>query len=116
MQAGEGAVGHAIRTRTPVLIVDGAATDARVQHPVLAREHWPAVLDTVTAFLDHGGSVEGTARALFVHPNTVRYRLRRAAEITGLSVTDPRQGYTCRVALTLGRLSTTGSASQAGED
>ncbi len=62
-------------------------------------------LDTVSAYLDHGGSIEGTARAMFVHPNTVRYRLRRSAEITGLSVTEPRQAYTCRVALTLGRLS-----------
>jgi DNA-binding PucR family transcriptional regulator len=39
-----------------------------------------------------------------VHANTVRYRLRRAAEITGMSVTDPRQAYTYRVAMTLGRL------------
>src|SRR3954452_21360280 len=63
-----------------------------------------ASLDTVSAFLDHGGSIEGTARAMFVHGNTVRYRLRRAAEITGLSPTDPRHAYTYRVALTLGRL------------
>jgi sugar diacid utilization regulator len=62
------------------------------------------MLDTVAAFLDHGSSIEGTARAMFVHANTVRYRLRRAAEITGMSVTDPRQAYTYRVALTLGRL------------
>ena len=61
-------------------------------------------LDTVASFLDHGGSVEGTARAMFVHPNTVRYRLKRAAEVTGLSVSDPRHAYTYRVALTLGRL------------
>jgi DNA-binding PucR family transcriptional regulator len=64
-----------------------------------------SVLETVTAFLDHGGSVEGTARAMFVHANTVRYRLRRAAEVTGLSPGDPRHAYTYRVALTLGRLS-----------
>lgn len=62
-------------------------------------------LDTVSAYLDHGGSVEGTARAMFVHANTVRYRLKRAAEATGLSVNDPRHSYTYRVALTLGRLS-----------
>jgi len=59
----------------------------------------------VSAYLDHGGSVEGTARAMFVHANTVRYRLKRAAEATGLSVNDPRHSYTYRVALTLGRLS-----------
>ena len=63
-----------------------------------------STLETVSAFLDHGGSVEGTARAMFVHANTVRYRLRRAAEITGLSPSDPRHAYTYRVALTLGRL------------
>jgi DNA-binding PucR family transcriptional regulator len=42
---------------------------------------------------------------MFVHANTVRYRLKRAAEATGLSVNDPRHSYTYRVALTLGRLS-----------
>jgi sugar diacid utilization regulator len=62
-------------------------------------------LDTVSAYLDHGGSIEGTARAMFVHANTVRYRLKRAAEATGLSVSDPRHAYTYRVALILGRLS-----------
>jgi DNA-binding PucR family transcriptional regulator len=62
------------------------------------------MLDTVAAFLDHGGSIEGTARAMFVHANTVRYRLRRAGEITGMAVSDPRHAYTYRVALTLGRL------------
>jgi hypothetical protein len=61
-------------------------------------------LDTVSSFLDRGSSIEGTARAMFVHPNTVRYRLRRAAEATGLSPNDPRHAYTYRVALTLGRL------------
>ena len=61
-------------------------------------------IETVSAFLDHGGSIEGTARAMFVHANTVRYRLRRAAEVTGLTTNDPRHAYTYRVALTLGRL------------
>jgi DNA-binding PucR family transcriptional regulator len=70
--------------------------------PLLAADD--PTLDTVSAYLDHGGSIEGTARAMFVHANTVRYRLRRAAELTGLSVTDPRHAYTYRVALTLGRL------------
>jgi hypothetical protein len=63
-----------------------------------------ATLDTVSAFLDHGGSIEATARAVFVHANTVRYRLRRAADMTGLTATNPRDAYTYRVALTLGRL------------
>ncbi len=68
------------------------------------REGGAATLETVSAFLDQGGSIEATARAMFVHANTVRYRLRRAADMTGLTATNPRDAYTYRVALTLGRL------------
>jgi sugar diacid utilization regulator len=73
-----------------------------------------ATLDTLTAFLDHGGSIEATGRAMFVHANTVRYRLRRAVEVTGLSTNDPRHAYTYRVALTLGRLTAPDSTGPAG--
>lgn len=62
------------------------------------------LLETAQTYLDQGSSIEATARALFVHPNTIRYRLRRVREVTGLSPTDPRESYTLRVALTLGRL------------
>jgi len=62
------------------------------------------IVDTVSMFLANGSSIEATARAMFVHANTVRYRLRRAGEITGLTPNDPRHSYTYRVALTLGRL------------
>ncbi|GAA1584394.1 fatty acid biosynthesis transcriptional regulator FasR [Kribbella sancticallisti] len=60
--------------------------------------------DTVAAYLDSGGSIEATARAMFIHANTVRYRLKRVGEITGYSPTNPRDAFTLRVALTLGRL------------
>jgi hypothetical protein len=60
--------------------------------------------DTLAAFFDSGGSIEATARAQYVHPNTVRYRLRRIHEITGFSPLDPRGGYALHLALTLGRL------------
>ncbi len=63
-----------------------------------------ALLDTVTAYVAAGGSLEGTARALFVHPNTVRYRLRRVTETCGRSPTDPRGLFTLQIALALGRL------------
>jgi hypothetical protein len=62
------------------------------------------LLDTVAAFLDAGGALEATARALYVHANTVRYRLRRVAEICGELPTDARGALTLRVALVLGRL------------
>jgi hypothetical protein len=42
---------------------------------------------------------------LFVHPNTVRYRLKRIADFTGRDPTLPRDAYVLRVAATVGRLS-----------
>jgi DNA-binding PucR family transcriptional regulator len=62
------------------------------------------VLETVRAVLSSGGNLEASARAIFVHPNTVRYRLKRAAELTGLSATDPRGSWTLQVALALAHL------------
>lgn len=61
------------------------------------------VLRTVAAYLDGGSSVEGTARTLFLHPNTVRYRLRKASDATGQDLGDPRHAQAVRVALVLGR-------------
>ena len=60
---------------------------------------------SVSTYFDQGGSVEGTARALFVHPNTVRYRMRQVAELTGCTPGDPRDALTLRIALVLGRQS-----------
>ncbi|ACY97218.1 CdaR family transcriptional regulator [Thermomonospora curvata] len=61
------------------------------------------LLDTLTTYLEQGSSLEATARLMFVHPNTVRYRLRRVSELTGLSPTDGRNAFTLRLALVLGR-------------
>jgi hypothetical protein len=62
------------------------------------------LVETVGAFLDAGGALEATARALFVHANTVRYRLRRVADVCGEVPTEARGALTLRVALVLGRL------------
>ena len=62
------------------------------------------MLETLTAYLDTSGSIEAASRVLFVHANTVRYRLKRIAEVTGMSPSEARDAYTLRLALTLGRL------------
>jgi len=62
------------------------------------------LLDTVASFLENTLSIEATARELFVHPNTVRYRLRRVTDKTGLAISDPRDAYVVHIALTVGRL------------
>ncbi|MGV9710308.1 PucR family transcriptional regulator [Gordonia sp. NPDC003424] len=64
----------------------------------------PTLNSTLEAYLDSGGSVESCARVLFIHPNTVRYRLKKIAEITGRDPTNPRDAYVLRVAATVGRL------------
>ncbi|MEO8816067.1 MAG: PucR family transcriptional regulator [Mycobacterium sp.] len=64
----------------------------------------PALTETLDAYLDCGGAIEACARKLFVHPNTVRYRLKRIADFTGRDPTHPRDGYVLRVAATVGRL------------
>jgi DNA-binding PucR family transcriptional regulator len=64
----------------------------------------PTLTETLDAYLDCGGAIEACARKLFVHPNTVRYRLRRIADFTGRDPTLPRDAYVLRVAATVGHL------------
>lgn len=65
------------------------------------------LLETCIGFLDCGSSMEATSRALFIHPNTVRYRIKRIQETTGYNPTDSREAYVLRMAITLGRLHAT---------
>jgi sugar diacid utilization regulator len=44
------------------------------------------LLQTVEAFLDADGNVAGTAQRLFTHRHTIRYRLERVRELSGLDV------------------------------
>ncbi|WFP17792.1 PucR family transcriptional regulator [Citricoccus muralis] len=63
-----------------------------------------SLLETVDTYCDLGHSLEGTAREMFIHANTVRYRLRRVAELTGWDPLAPRDAYVLQIALTVGRL------------
>jgi DNA-binding PucR family transcriptional regulator len=75
----------------------------RIWHPLTGAGG--ALLETASAYLECGGSLEGTARLLFVHPNTVRYRIGKVADLIGYQLSDPRDAHTIHVALQLGRLS-----------
>ncbi|MFD0486685.1 DNA-binding PucR family transcriptional regulator [Saccharopolyspora erythraea NRRL 2338] len=63
-----------------------------------------ALMETVDTYLEVGGVLENCARQLYVHPNTVRYRLRRVAELTGRTPSNPRDAHVLRVGLAVGRL------------
>jgi DNA-binding PucR family transcriptional regulator len=64
----------------------------------------PTLIETLDAYLDCGGAIEACARKLFVHPNTVRYRLKRITDFTGRDPTQPRDAYVLRIAATVGQL------------
>ncbi|MEZ0578158.1 PucR family transcriptional regulator [Nocardioides sp. MH1] len=48
------------------------------------------VRETLSSYLDLGCNVEQTANALFVHKNTIRYRLAQAEELIGHPLTERR--------------------------
>jgi DNA-binding PucR family transcriptional regulator len=52
-----------------------------------ADEFHRELASTAFAYLDHGQRLDQTALALHVHPNTVRYRLRRLQKLTGMPST-----------------------------
>jgi hypothetical protein len=84
---------------------DETARQALIDHAYRPlAEAGTTVLETLETYLAQGTSIEATARALFVHPNTVRYRLKRVLDATGLSPANPRDSYVLRLALTVGRL------------
>ena len=60
--------------------------------------------EAAALMVPYGGAIEACARKLFVHPNTVRYRLKRIADFTGRDPTVPRDAYVLRVAATVGRI------------
>ena len=66
--------------------------------------HSGDLITTLEAYWACGTSIEATARRLFIHANTVRYRLGRIEDLTGYSPSDPRGSYVLRLAGTLGRL------------
>lgn len=68
------------------------------------RDAGGSLLETLAAHVEHGRSLEAAARVLYVHPNTVRYRLRKVAEVTGWDPLDAREAYVLQTALALGRL------------
>ena len=75
----------------------------RIYKPL--KQHNGQLLATLWAYLDNGRSLEATARELFVHPNTVRYRLKRISELIGWDATGAREAIILQCALIVGSIS-----------
>jgi hypothetical protein len=74
----------------------------RIYRPL--QDHSTELLTTLWCYLDNGRSLEATARELFVHPNTVRYRLKRIAEVIGYDATGAREALVLQAALVVGAI------------
>src|SRR6185295_2256791 len=90
----EGAFALADLSIRPAIVADDALGDAfaaRYLEPLAGLGRLGAELEeTLRTWFDQGMRVDDTARALHVHPNTLRHRLRRFEETTGTTLRDPR--------------------------
>ncbi|CAN5119181.1 fatty acid biosynthesis transcriptional regulator FasR [soil metagenome] len=77
----------------------------RIYKPL--QNHSTELLTTLWCYLDNGRSLEATARELFVHPNTVRYRLKRITETIGWDATGAREALILQAALIVGSIAET---------
>lgn len=84
---------------------DGSARTALVQQIYRTLEaSSTALTETLSTYVSVGHSLEATARELYVHANTVRYRLRRIADLTGWDPLVPRDAFVLHCAIVAGRL------------
>jgi hypothetical protein len=90
----EGAFSLADLSIRPAILADEALGDAfaaRHLEPLADLGRLGAELEaTLRAWLANEMRIDDTARALHVHPNTLRHRLRRFEEATGAALRDPR--------------------------
>lgn len=80
----------------------GRALVENIYRPLVAASN--GLVETLSSYLNLGHSLEATARELFVHANTVRYRLRRVTDVTGWDPLLPREAFVLQTALVMGRL------------
>lgn len=75
-----------------------------IYRPLVAASN--GLVETLGSYLQGGHSLEAAARELFVHSNTVRYRLRRVCDVTGWDPLIPREAFVLQTAMIVGRLAT----------
>lgn len=67
-------------------------------------KHGSDLLATLEAYLDSMGNVNQTARRMFLHPSTVRYRISRIEEVTSLNLDNPERRLMVHLAIRILRL------------
>lgn len=65
------------------------------------RDHHGDLVKTLSAYLRHGGNSVQAANALFIHRNSLRYRLNRIQALSSLAPDDPDARLALQIALIL---------------
>ena len=76
----------------PAVVADPVLGDRLVRRylePLGVGSSAALLRETLECYLSHGQRVERTATAMFVHQNTVRYRLSRFGDLTGIELRSP---------------------------
>lgn len=99
---------------TGIYRLDDLLLEYQLTRPGLARDRLaqritpllrsPHLLEALEAHLRHGADRKAAAAQLFVHPNTLSYRLRRITELTGIDPTEPNNSRLLSAALTIHHL------------
>ena len=90
-----------------VLLGDVRARDAflgALFEPLAAHKNGAKLRDAMLRYADEGFAFRATAKALGIHPNTLRYRLERAAVVTGMTWDEPDARFRLQLAARLVRL------------
>ncbi|MFF7415635.1 PucR family transcriptional regulator [Streptomyces lydicus] len=64
-------------------------------------EHHASLVKTLQAWLEAFGDVNAASDAMYVHPNTFRYRLRRLGEVGGIDLNNPDHRFAAMLQLRL---------------
>lgn len=71
---------------------------------LLSHENRDQLIETLEAYFEQNGNLSQTAEALYIHRNTLSYRLGRIAEISGLDLNHPEIALAVQLALKINRL------------
>jgi len=111
------AVSPALRVIPRPVLADDMLPERAIAGDVLARQvlvtevyeqlrdHPLDLLQTVWTYFETGHSLEATSKELFIHANTVRYRLKKVTDALDYDPSEPRDSLILHAAIVLGRIS-----------
>lgn len=81
-----------------------SAFQEEILGPLLAYDGGQELLQTLEVYFEHNGSLTQAAEALFIHRNTLSYRLERISEIAGINLDKPESRLALQLALHIYRM------------